>query len=291
MLERIQQEFEEWWESILEISPSIILGVILFVLFVLIGKFAQRLFVKRFDKRTDDKLLSNFLGRLIFWTLVVIGLAVFLKKIGLGGAVSGLLAGAGVTAVVLGFAFKDIGENLLAGILLAFSRPFSIGDVVEAEGFIGTVKFLHLKNTHIRTSTGKDIYIPNALILKNPLINYTQDGLLRHNFTVGIDYNENLLEVISAIEETLSNQKIIAQSATLKPFVIISEFGTSTVNLGVHFWTDNRDVFATTNIKSEIMQKVIKALIDKGFSMPADIIELKIYQEDKPIPLTVRQEI
>jgi small conductance mechanosensitive channel len=66
----------------------------------------------------------------------------FLNKIGLGDAVAGLLAGAGVTAIIVGFAFKDIGENLLAGIMLAFNRPFNIGNVVEIDGFVGTVKAL-----------------------------------------------------------------------------------------------------------------------------------------------------
>tara|TARA_B110000046_G_scaffold47958_1_gene53064 strand:+ start:43216 stop:43455 length:240 start_codon:yes stop_codon:yes gene_type:complete len=68
------------------------------------------------------------------------------------------LAGAGVTAILLGFAFKDIGENLLAGIMLAFNRPFTIGNVIELDGFLVTGKALQLRSTHLRTFDGRDIY-------------------------------------------------------------------------------------------------------------------------------------
>lgn len=292
MLERIQSEFAEWWESILEISPSIIFGTALLVLFIIIGKFAQNVFIKRFGARTDDKLLTNFLGRILFWVFVIIGITIFLNKIGLGGAVSGLLAGAGVTAIVLGFAFKDIGENLLAGIMLAFNRPFNIGNVIEIDGFVGTVKNLQLRSTHLRTFNGRDIYIPNSSLIKNPLINYTQDGLLRHDFIVGLDYGESIKAVMEVINHTLNNVKEIVHAEGLTPFVTISEFATSTINLKIHFWIKFKIFLgSTTVLKSEVMRQVIAALIQKDFGMPADILELKIYQEGRPIPIAIKNDV
>ena len=292
MIERIQNEFILWWDSILGISPSIIFGAILFAFFTVFGKFVQKVFVKRFDKQTDDKLLSNFLGRILFWIFACIGFSIFLNKVGLSGADSGLLAGAGVTAIVLGFAFKDIGENLLAGIMLAFNRPFNIGNVVEIDGFVGTVKALQLRSTHLRTFNGRDIYIPNSSLIKNPLINYTQDGLLRHDFIIGLDYGESIKDVMQEIDSTLLGITEIVHAKDLAPFVTISEFGTSTVNVKIHFWINSKDFIGSTVVlKSEVMRKVIVALLDKNVGMPADILELKIYQEGKPIPITVKKEV
>lgn len=288
MVERIQQEFAEWKENVLEISPSIFIGLLLLVLFILIGKFAKNIFIKRFGSKTDDKLLTNFLGNLIFWIFTVFGISLLLKNIGLGGAISGLLAGAGVTAVVLGFAFKDIGENLLAGVLMAFNRPFSVGNVIEIEGYVGTVRDLMLKHTHIRTFNGRDIYIPNAIMLKSPLTNYTQDGLLRHDFIVGLDYGESIPKVMKVINAALANIKEIDQIDELDPFVTIDEFATSTINLKIHFWINSKDFLgSTTVLKSEVMRQVIEALLANNFGMPADILELKIYQEGRPIPISV----
>lgn len=289
MVERIQKEFIEWWESILEISPSIFFGAVLLVLFVIIGKFAKNIFVKRVGSKTTDKLLTNFLGNLISWIFIVFGISLLMRQIGLGGAISGLMAGAGVTAVVLGFAFKDIGENLLAGVLMAFNRPFSIGNVIEIEGYVGTVRNLMLKHTHIRTFNGRDIYIPNATMLKSPLTNYTQDGLLRHDFIVGLDYGESIPKVMKVISTALANIKEIDHIDELDPFVTISEFATSTINLKIHFWINSKDYLgSTTVLKSEVMRQVIEALIVNNFGMPADILELKIYQEGKPIPIIMK---
>jgi small-conductance mechanosensitive channel len=292
MIERIQQEFGEWWDGMLEISPSIFFGTALLILFIILGNFAKKVFIKRFGSRTDDLLLTNFLGKILFWIFVIIGISFFLKKIGLGGAVSGLLAGAGVTAIVLGFAFKDIGENLLAGIMLAFNRPFNIGNVIEIDSFVGTVKALQLRSTHIRTFNGRDIYIPNSSLIKNPLINYTQDGLLRHDFVVGLDYGESIQDVMHVINSTLENVKEIVHAEGLAPFVTISEFATSTINLKIHFWINTKDFLgSTTVLKSEVMRQIISALIAKDFGMPADILELKIYQEGRPIPIQIKNEV
>ena len=77
----------------------------------------------------------------------------------------------------------------------------------------------------------------------------------------------------------------------LAPFVTISEFGASTVNLKIHFWINSKDFIGSTVVlKSEVMRKVIVALLDKNVGMPADILELKIYQEGKPIPIAVKKE-
>jgi|TARA_B110000090_G_C13046901_1_gene317957 small conductance mechanosensitive channel len=142
----------------------------------------------------------------------------FLNKIGLGDAVAWLLAGVGVTSIILGFAFKDIGENLRVGIMLAFNRPFNIGNVVEIDGFVGTVKALELRSTHLRIFNGKDIYIPNSSLIKNPRINYTQDGLSIHDYTVGLDYGEFNKDVMQEIDSTLLGINEILHTKDLSPF-------------------------------------------------------------------------
>lgn len=291
MLNRLQSEFQTYWENILEKSPSIIIGTGVLLLFIFLGRFAKKIFINRFAKHSVDKLLTNFLGNLIFWVLTVIGFSFFLNQIGLGKAAAGMLAGAGLTAVILGFAFKDIGENLLSGVMMAFSRPFNIGDVIEMNGFVGTVVFLNLRNTHLRTFNGRDIYIPNSNMIKNPLINYTQDGLLRHDFIVGMDYGEAIPEVVKVIDQKLSEIKEIVHVEGLKPFVTVHEFATSTINLKIHFWINSKDYIGSTVVlKSEVMRKVIAALIQHDFGMPADILELKIYQDGQPIPISLSKE-
>jgi small-conductance mechanosensitive channel len=103
----------------------------------------------------DDPLLANFLSVIFRLLVILVGFLVVFRFVGLTGVVSGLLSGAGISAFIIGFALKDIGENFLAGILLAFKRPFRVGDLVDIGGIRGTVLTLNLCDTQFKLPTGR----------------------------------------------------------------------------------------------------------------------------------------
>lgn len=286
MWQEFINSFEEFRDSVIDRSPEIALGIIMLVIFTLLGIFLRSVTKKRLARRIEDQLLVNFIGRIIFLVFLICGVTIFLNQVGLGKTASGLLAGAGVSAIILGFAFKDIGENFLAGFFLAFSRPFGTGDYIEVESLRGIVKALNFRNTHIRTFEGKDIFIPNAMLIKNPLINYTRDGLLRYDFVLGIDYGNDIMEARRLIIKSLQADQRIEQHGDLEPFLVLEEFGTSTINIRVFYWVNSYNFTGhIALLKTEVMNNILLNLTKNGFSLPADIIELKIYQEGKPIPV------
>lgn len=290
MAQTIENIFEKYFESLLTILPNLVVGGVILIIFVIAGKILKRTVGKRLKKKMDDLLLVNFISRVVSLLFIVVGIVIFLNEVGLGGAASGLLAGAGVSALVIGFAFRDIGENFLAGIFLAVGRPFSIGDVIECEGTKGVVKGLKFRDSHVRTFDGRDVFIPNSFLIKNSLSNYTRDGLLRHDFLIGIDYGDSPVEAIKVILETLKKNPDIGQADGIKPFVAIEEFATSTINLKVYYWT-NTNTFEgdIVGLKNNVMYEVIHAVAER-FSLPADIVELKIYQDGNPIPLKIMED-
>lgn len=289
MNDEIINSFEAYWQNVMDRLPEITVGTTLLIVFILLAIFFRKLVVKRLRAKMTDVLLLNFIGRVVFLFFLIIGVVVFLNQVGLGKAASGLLAGAGVSALILGFAFKDIGENFLAGFFLAFSRPFSIGDIIEVDGLTGTVKAMSFRNSHIRTFDGRDIFIPNAMMIKNPLTNYTKDGLMRHDFELGIDYGEDVAHATEIIMQTLNKMNnIVQEGEDITPFVIISSFGSSTINLKVFFWINTYDFLGSaTVLKSTVMQTVINNLLKANVSMPAEIIEFKLYDEKTKIPIDV----
>jgi small conductance mechanosensitive channel len=289
MNEDFTNSFKAFGDSIIKNFPSILIGFLLLVIFVFLAIGARSLTRKRLVRRVEDELLVNFVARSIFLLIVVVGIVIFLNQIGLGKAAGGLLAGAGVSALVLGFAFKDIGENFIAGFFLAFSRPFSVGDTIEVEGLKGIVKALNFRNTHIRSVDGKDIFLPNALLIKNPLLNYTRDGLLRYDFLIGLDYGDDIREVGRLINKILAAEPKIEHEGELAPFMLINEFSTSTINIKVFYWVNNvQNQQNIAHLKTEVMNNVVLGLVQGGFHLPADIVELKIYQEGQPIPVNVK---
>lgn len=284
----LNRSFESFFEQMIDKAPSIVIGAILFFVFWMMAFLLRKLFSRFWASRAEDPLMLKFIGNIIFWLVLLFGLSLFLKQVGLGGVAGGLVAGAGLSAVVIGFAFKDVGENFLSGIFLAFRRPFRVGDVVTVIDISGKVVGLDLRITHLRTFDGKDVFVPNSIIFKNPLFNHTKDGLMRFDFGFGLDYGDDVRKALDKVQVFLDNNDLVAHKDNIKPIVIIEAFGTSTINFKVFFWIENYHFPYKARItRTRIMEDLLTLLVKEGFNLPADIVELKIYQKDNPIPIEV----
>lgn len=149
--------------------------------------------------------MSTFLAKAIKVVLIVCLCLFALQTAGLSGIAGAIFATAGASAVVLGFAFKDIAENFLAGIILAFNRPFHVNNTVQIENVFGKVKSMEFRYTKITTFDGRNVYIPNADVLTKPAFNYTEDSFYRADFVVGIAYENDIEKakeiIISCFDE------------------------------------------------------------------------------------------
>ncbi len=181
LLQDTLENLRSYYDDMVALLPKLALALLVLIALLFIANFIQNFSKDRLSRRMDDPLLARFIARLVGTSVIVLALLMALRIVGLGGVAVGLLSTAGVGAFVVGFAFKDIGENFLAGILLAFNRPFRVGDTVELNGHKGTVVTLNLRDTQIKTFDGKDIFIPNANVVKNAVVNYTIDGFLRED--------------------------------------------------------------------------------------------------------------
>lgn len=276
----IWTEFTTYYEVLVRWIPSLIIGLIVLTFFLLIARGLRRILVKYLDGKTEEQLVAQFIVRIVYSVLIVIGIVAALSAGGFEGVATNLLAGAGLSAVILGFAFKDIGENFLAGFLLAFKRPFRIGDLVEVENSKGRITGLNLRETMIKTLDGKDIFIPNSMIIKNPIVNYTLDGNFRDSFVLGLDYSEDIGLAINLIIDTIKGLNN-GLGTGKEPAVIIKDLGTSSLNLEVHFWlvTDIPE-YSIPGLRTMVVKEVLAALTQAGFYLPGDILEIKNYKNE-----------
>jgi len=228
-----------YYENIVILMPRLALAILVFIISYFIANAIKSLVVKRVSPKMDDPLLAKFLSRVAKVIILLIGMLFVLNIIGLGGIAGGLMASAGVGAFVIGFAFKDIGENFLAGVILAFDRPF---------------------------------------VVKNPVVNYTIDGFLRQNFTIGLDYGENVESAIGFILEEVNNVNGILKEGK-KPNIAIGDLTASTLNLEVYYWLDTLDkTVSGADLRIKAITNVLTRLEVEGFYLPGDIVELKNYQ-------------
>jgi len=281
MEEKLRSAFEQFSESIITLLPNFLAAIVVFMVFWTIGYFIKKLFAKGLATWWKESILATYIGKLLSWIFYLLGIIAALHVMGFGGIANSLMAGAGISAIIVGFAFKDIAENFLAGLLLLVSRPFEIGNIIEINGVKGTTKGLDMRTTHIRNIEGKDIYIPNSMIIKNPVINYTKDGLLRMDFLVGLDVPTNIKAVKVLIMDFLDKQPEVLKTPEFN--VLTQELAEFTVNIKVLFWIDvfkNKKIspsYLGETIRSRIIRDVKDLLLENGYNLPSQILEHKMY--------------
>lgn len=291
MLNELTVKFEQYQEVFFDKLPQVIFALAILLIFFFTGHLLKLIYKKKIAIRWKDSIISTFIGQAIKFLFLLFGVLAALHAIGFGGFASSLLAGAGISAIIIGFAFKDIAENFLAGILLAVNRPFKIGDIIEVEDYKGTVRNLELRSTHLRVVDGRDIYIPNARMVKSPLTNYTKDGLLRIDFQIGLDTESNFFKARELILDSFKGDEEILQKPS--PDVHIANFSTSSMDIRVLFWTDILEMKSQKPdtlggpLRSRVMESTKSLLLSSGFTLPSNLLEHRIYQKDNPIPIKV----
>lgn len=279
-MDKLIEKFQFYYDTILQNAPSFLIGVVVLFIGFAIANFGKKVTENRIKSKVQNTLSRLFIAQIISGIIKIITVVVFLDLVGFQNITTKILAGAGILTFVIGFAFKDIGENFLAGILLAFKSPFKENDLIETEKVIGYVKELRIRETIIKTTDGKDVFVPNSQIINSPLINYTIDGFLRNEFLLGLDYSSDLSKAIQVIIEAVSKTEGVLLDAK-KPAVIIDEFAASTINLRVLFWLDTFKSSSKSyhlGIRTQVMKNVLLALTENEFSLPSNIVEVKQYE-------------
>jgi len=278
VLSDLQEQLFSYYDDLIIVLPKFLVALIAVFLFVFASRFLRKKLVNFVLRKAEDKLLINFFDSIIQGAIGIIAFLLFLYIIGLAGLAGSILGAATISSVVIGFAFKDIAENFLAGVILAMNRPFRIGDTVKIIDVEGSIVEMSLRDTHIKTADGKDVYIPNGQIIKNPLYNYTIDGFLRKSFSIGVAYESNIDQARQIIQETISTIPGVLGKAK-KPQTLIKDFGTSTINIEARFWIDTfQRQYSVAEIQSQAMKSVLKKLGDAQINMPGDIIEIKNFK-------------
>ncbi len=278
--------FTVYYHSFLEMLPRLGMAILVLVIGIFIVNFLTSKVKARIKQQSQDPLMSGFLSKALKLVFFIILFLLTLNIAGLSGIAGAILATAGASAFVIGFAFKDIAENFLAGIILAFNRPFHVNDTVKIEDVFGKVLEMEFRYTKIATFDGRNVYIPNSDVLTKPVFNYTEDGFFRTDFLVGIAYEDDIEKAKQLIETCFdNNEKVVVDDEHLN-YVVEDELAASTVNLKVVFWVHTKDFRRNMlEIRGNLMKEVKIILEQNGFNLPANITELKMYNGSKPFDL------
>ena len=177
-----------------------------------------------------------------------------------------MLAGLGIGSVAIGFAFKDVFENFLAGIIILFRREMRIGDFVECESIEGKVEEISIRDTHIRQPDGQLVIVPNALLFENPLTIRTDQDQRRTTIVCGVAYGEDVDASRDVIRKAVEAcDSVITDDRPVQIFA--QEFNASSIDFEVTWWTGSAPVDIRKS-RDEVIAAVKLALDKAGIEIP-----------------------
>ena len=241
---------------------AVALAIVLFSTW-LSGFISRRLHLLRL--RTDNPYMDGLIRNVVRVVIILFGVVVALNLLNATALVTAVLGSAGVVGLVLGFAFKDIAENYVAGILLSLRQPFSPGDHVVVDGNEGKVVALHSRTTVLMTLEGNELRLPNALVFKAIILNYSRNPNRRFDFSIPIDLNQSIRTA-----QSLALQEICGVEGLLQdpgPSWTIHEYGPTGIVLRFFGWVDQRQS-DLGKVRSESIRLVKAAFAREGIEPP-----------------------
>ena len=252
-------------ESLLARLPYIVIGVIVFVVFLVAARLLKRALVAAGRRTRLDVTLADLLGRLASAVVTIFGLFVAAVVIFPTFRPGDLIAGLGITSVAIGFAFKDVLQNFFAGILILWRRPFVVGDQISALGYEGTVEEINVRSTRLKTYDGERAVLPNGDVYTSAVLVRTAYDRRRVRFTVGVGYPDSIEEARATIRRVLDKTEGVLKDPG--PWVYVAELAPSSVNFDVYFWVESPQA-NVLEVRDRVATGIKLALDDAGIDMP-----------------------
>ncbi len=249
----------------LEVLPLLLIAGSVLALFVWASRYAPRLAGPLTRRVTHDvslrRLAETAVRVLCIATGVVIASTIIFPGLGVGDLVSVL----GLTSVAVGFAFKDIFQNFLAGIIILAQRPFHIGDQIKCKDIDGTVEDINIRSTQVRTFDGQRVVVPNADLYTNAVTVKTALDARRSIFTTGIGYGEDIEHAREVMHEALNRCERIKQEPA--PAVFVLSHSASSIDFEILFWTEPTQADLRL-ARDEVATRIKRALDDANIEIP-----------------------
>ncbi|TNE46143.1 MAG: mechanosensitive ion channel family protein [Sphingomonadales bacterium] len=265
MLSQIDYQVTAMWDGFVFAIPTMVIAIIILLLTGLIAGSAVKITDKITGKTELRPSLRNLLETLVklaVWLLGVMLAAIIVFPDLTPGS---LFAGLGIGAVAIGFAFQDIFENFLAGVLIMLREKMRIGDVIECEGINGKVEHITLRETHIRAASGELTVVPNSLLFKNPVEILTDVDQRCHTVVVGVSYDTDLDKAAEVIRKAVETVDAVDIDKGIDVFA--SEFNSSSVDFLVRWWAGSTPR-AGHESRDKIIRAIKQALDNAGIEIP-----------------------
>ena len=268
---------DELWSAFLEKAPEWGMQILGAILTLVVGLWAIKWITKGvsayFLRKDFDAGLETFLLSLISILLKIALVLTIASTIGM--EMTSFMAIFGSAGLAIGLALSGTLSNFAGGVMILFFKPYKVGDVIEAQGYIGKVAAIQIFNTILKTADNKTIIIPNSKLATDSLINYSTEENRKLIMSFGIAYGDDAQLAKTTLLELMNADPRVLQKPDV-PFVAISELGDSSVNFTARAWVKSGDYWA---VSFDMNEKVYALFAEKGLNIPFPQMDVHISKD------------
>jgi len=248
------------------------ISIIVFIIAKIIGKIIYKSILKVSEKTEKINLqYKNTMKTLI--NLAMYSLAVFITISVLFKDLAPVLAGLGVSGIIIGLAVKEPLENMICGILIMVNKLIVEEEAVDINGTSGVVKEIKLNHVHMNTFDGKSINMPSKFVWGSTIVHFWPQGFRRNEINVGVAYNSDLQKVLELLNKAVNSYPELYKDENHNPVILFTGFGTSSIDFSVKYWVE-KDKFLGSQFE---IAKIIKNEFDSnGIEIPFNQLDVYI---------------
>tara|TARA_R110002050_G_scaffold45001_1_gene106926 strand:- start:68979 stop:69986 length:1008 start_codon:yes stop_codon:yes gene_type:complete len=283
--EKMIKRLASWADSLIVNLPNIILALFVFTIVILLSKYFAKLTWKLLEKSSLQKSMKNVIAKLISVLIILTGLFLVLGILDLSKTLNTILAGAGVAGLAVGLALQGALANTYSGIVLSYIKHIKFGDWIESNNYEGEVIDIDLRAVTIKQSDNNLVYIPNKLVLENPIRNFSTTAQSRVILKCGVAYSSNLEFVRNLVCKTIISNFDSVED-TREVIFLYTEFGDSSINFETRFWIQSTSSLEVLKAKTIAMIALKKAFDDNNINIPFPIRTLDFpdyFKSNNPI--------
>lgn len=255
-------------------GPPIIMALVILVAGLIVLFIVAKILKKALSRTTLDISLQKFFVKTLNIVGFVLILICALSTAGI--STTGLIAGFSAAGAAVALALKDSLSNIAGGIVLLITHPFVTGDYIEIGDYSGTVKEIDILQTTLLTPDNKTIVIPNGLLSSDEVVNYTKEPTRRVDLTVSVSYDNDIELAKKSVLKAAEGISLVLSDP--QPFVRVSEYSDSSVNLAVRVWCKTEDYW---DVHFAMIEKMRESFEKDGIEIPYQRLDVNIVNDDK----------
>lgn len=262
-------KLDGWMDAVFLKLPNFVIAILVMVIFYFVAKGLKKLAHDVLFRKVSDESIKQVLSRLIYSVVLIIGFFVALGILQLDKVLTSILAGAGVMGLAIGFALQGTLSNTVSGFMLSFQPKVRIGDYIDAQGNMGYVEEIDLRNVTLRQPDNDYVIIPNKTFVENPFINYSWTERRRISVSCGVGYEDDLQKVEDLVTKIISEN--FEQRENEEVEFYFTEFGDSSINFITRFWITSQKPKPQFEAKHKAIKLIKKHFNESGINIPFPI--------------------